>query len=736
MSWTLLIGLAIALTVAFLALAFRRSELLRLEEHVEELATARQRGTRRARLQYPHIDLSRCMGCGTCAKVCPEGEVLRLIHGQAIVVHGARCVGHGTCADECPTGAIVLTFADLESRRDLPVLNEEFEVPEAPGLFLGGEVTGFALIRTAIAHGTAIADEVTRRTDFDRDDGVLDLLVIGAGPAGLACALQSKKNGISCRVIEQETLGGTVSKYPRRKLVMVQPVELPLHGVLNRPTYYKEELIEIWGEVAAQHELDICTGVRFTGVARYEDGTFRVDTDQGAVRARHVALMLGRRGTPRKLGIPGEELPKVTYSLIDAQSYENRRVLVVGGGDSAVEAALALAEQEGNEVTLSYRSAAFSRIKAKNEERLQEAVAEERVAVVLNSQLESIAQDHVVLRVKNEDGDTRHSLPNDEVFVLAGGIPPFELLQQCGVSFDPTRRAVAPPPVEQGTGLIRALGSALALTVMTVGWLLFNSHYYMKPPDLRPLETGHSWLKPSGTLGLALGVGAVVLVLVNLAYLLRRYNWMGFRWGTLKTWMTSHIVTGVFALLCALVHGAMAPMDTLGTRALWAMAVLVASGGIGRYLYSFVPRAANGRELELDELRGDLSKIAGELERENRDFGEHVRDEIQALVSRSDGQRTLPQRLGGLIGASGRLRRLLRRLRTEGLERGLAPDQIDRLLSIARRAHRTASMASHFEDARAVVGTWRWLHRWSAAFLVLVVAIHILVAIRYGGVFS
>ncbi|NOT31681.1 MAG: NAD(P)-binding domain-containing protein, partial [Planctomycetes bacterium] len=300
MSWTLLVALVLALFFAVLVTLFRRVELRRLEQQIGELHAAREKGTRKARLAYPHVDLSQCLGCGACVRACPEEGVLALIHGQALVVHGARCVGHGLCASACPTGAIALTFGELETRRDLPALDERLEVASTPGLFLGGEVTGYALIRTAIAHGTAIADEVARRAAEGAKAAppVFDLCIVGAGPAGFACALEAKARGLAFVVLEQDTLGGTVARYPREKLVMTQPVELPLFGRLDQSSYLKEELMEIWERVAREQALPIHEGVRFTGLARGADGDFVVESDKGRVRARHVALMIGRRGTP------------------------------------------------------------------------------------------------------------------------------------------------------------------------------------------------------------------------------------------------------------------------------------------------------------------------------------------------------------------------------------------------------------------------------------------------------
>lgn len=319
MSWTILIGLVIVLSLAVSVGAYRRIDLARMSRSVEGLAVARERGSRQARLQYPHVDLSRCLGCGTCIQACPENGVLELIHGQAIVVHGAQCVGHGLCAAECPTGAIQVVLGDVEKRRDIPALTDGFEVPRSPGLFLAGEVTGYALIRTALQHGAMIAGEVARRVHTKTNgqnvkngsEDLWDLCIVGAGPAGLACSLEAKAQGLRFVTIDQDSLGGTVAKYPRRKLVMTQPVQLPIYGKLGKTSYEKEELIEIWKRVADEQELPIWTGVRFEGVERKKDGSFEVRTSSGPVYAKNVCLALGRRGTPRTLGVPGEDLPKV-----------------------------------------------------------------------------------------------------------------------------------------------------------------------------------------------------------------------------------------------------------------------------------------------------------------------------------------------------------------------------------------------------------------------------------------
>ncbi len=690
MGWLLLPAMIAILSMAIAMLALRRAQLRRMSASLTQLAEAKAKGNHRARLQYPNIDLSRCIGCGTCVKACPEDGVLDLIHGQAVVIHGGRCVGHGLCAAACPVGAIDLTLGDVKDRRDIPAVTNQFEVVNAPGLFLAGEVTGYALIRTAISHGTAIVEEVAKRlsarTSGSTDDRLLDLCIVGAGPAGVAASLQAKLRGLDFVTLEQEVLGGTVTSYPRRKLVMTQPVELPLHGRLKRTSYQKEELVELWNDLAAKHELPVHTGEELIGVEKIDDESFVVKTRRGEHRARFVCLALGRRGTPRKLGVPGEQLAKVAYSLIDAQSYQNRRILVVGGGDSAIEAALGLAEQTGNQVTLSYRKSAFSRIKARNEGRLLEALQASQLQCVIPSQLREITPTSVYLEVERKDGTSSEiCLDNDEVFIMAGGIPPFELLEKCGVSFDPADRIATPPLAERGTGLLGALASALVLTLAVLVWVLVFKQYYWVSQSLRPLSQLHDMLRPSSPFGLASGILAVGLIALNLCYLLRR-NWFDWIPGSLTGWMTSHVITGILILLLVLLHSAMSPRQTVGGHALAALVFLVITGAIGRYFYSFVPRAANGKELALEELNDQLATESSEWDRCGRAFGDETRQEIRELVSAGRWNGGFIERLVTLLCTQSSVKATYRRLRDQGHERGLSDDQVDRLLALAQRA--------------------------------------------------
>lgn len=737
MTWTLLVALALALAVAALAALARGAELRRMERGVRAREKAVETGAHEAQLSEPVIDLSRCLGCGACIDACPESNVLELVHGQAVVVSGARCVGHAACERECPTGAITVTIAKLSERRDVPALEPSLEAVGAPGLFLAGEVTAHALIKTAIEHGAQVAREVASRcaspaSALPSGDAPLDLCIVGAGPAGLACALEAKKRGLRFVVVDQASeVGGTVAKYPRRKLVITQPVELPLYGALKETSYTKEELIALWQSIARQHELPIRTGCTLESLQRYDDG-FVLATSGGELRARHVCMAVGRRGAPNKLGVAGEELEKVAYGLLDAHSYAGRRVLVVGGGDSAVEAAVALAEQPGAQVTLSYRRGAFFRLRGRNEQRLAQAVDSGHLQVLFESDVRAIAPEQVELEVRKPGGPERVQLANDDVFVLAGGAPPFPLLERAGVSFDPALRAPRVAAPAQGPGLTSALAIGAALTLATLAWVLLHFDYYSAAAELRALDERHAWLRPGRGLGLALGIGATALIGVNLLYLARRAQRWGITFGSLKAWMTSHIATGVLALLCALVHAGMTSRDSVGGHSLWALAALLGTGAIGRYFYAWVPRAANGRELELDEVRAELASLSEQWGAEQREFVERVRVELAELVNARQWRSSFIGRVAALVLGQRDLQRRLAKLALEGRAQGLSGQRVDATLALARRAHKSALAAAHFEDLRALLGTWRYLHRWVAVLMLVLLAAHVGYALIYG----
>ena len=376
---------------------------------------------------HPVIDPNRCIGSGGCAKACPE-SALGIIHGKAQLVDPSVCIGHGACAAACPLEAITLVFGTERRGIDIPYIKPNFE-SNVPGLFIAGELGGMGLIRKAAEQGRQAIGSIG---GIARGGADLDVVIVGAGPAGIAAGLGAIQRKLKYVMIEQEdALGGTVYHYPRHKIAMTAPVKLPLIGKVKMREITKEALLDFWQGVVNKTGLKIRFNERMKAIKRSSRG-FVVETTRGAYTAGAVLLAIGRRGTPRKLGVPGEELPKVVYRLLDTDQYRGKRVLVVGGGDSAVEAALALAAEPRVEVKLSYRGSALSRIKLKNRKRLEEALAKRRVELLLGSNIQSINPASVSLSA----GDRNFDVRNDSVIVCAGGELPTELLKQVGIEFE------------------------------------------------------------------------------------------------------------------------------------------------------------------------------------------------------------------------------------------------------------------------------------------------------------
>src|SRR6476620_9528571 len=376
---------------AALTLFFLRNYFKGLKKRDAQARAAAEKGklfSEGPKAQHPHIDNAYCIGCATCTTVCPEGDVLAMLGGKAVIVNGYKCIGHSLCADACPVGAITMVMASPSMGGDMPTLSGEFETT-VPNLFIGGELGGLALIKNAVNQGRDCVDTIlnrfvargTARTVPD----IYDVLIIGAGPAGIAASLRAIQHKLKYLTLERDEIGGTVAKYPRQKLVMTSPVEFPMYGKFKKTELSKENLLAFWDKVLHRSDFNAVTGEKVDDIRKGADGIFTVMTPNTQYRARAVILALGRNGTPRKLGVRGEELPKVMYRLIEADHYINKRILVVGGGDSAVEAAMGLAHQQGNQVTLSYRKESFIRLKERNAKRIQDCIHSGKVKVLFNS---------------------------------------------------------------------------------------------------------------------------------------------------------------------------------------------------------------------------------------------------------------------------------------------------------------------------------------------------------------
>jgi thioredoxin reductase/ferredoxin len=378
---------------------------------------------------HPVIDPIRCLGCGACVKACPEQpehHVLGVIEGKAHLISPTDCIGHGACKAACPVDAISLVFGTETRGVDLPVLNPSFE-SNVPGLYIAGELGGMGLIRNALTQGHQAVESIAkanRRAPGQR----LDVLIVGSGPAGMAASLTAKSLNLTYRTIEQESLGGCVYKYPRGKMVMTAPVTLPLVGKLHFRHTSKEHLLGVWTEIMQKEQLRIQCNERVENIEQEGDG-FVVRTSKAAYRASSVLLAIGRRGTPRKLAVPGEDLPKVVYRLIDPDQYIGQEVLVVGGGDSALEAAASIAEVSGTQVTLSYRGDAFGRAKPKNRQRVAQAADRGNLKLLLSSTVSHIHPDLVIL----EHAGKQVEIANKAVIVSAGGVLPNEFLNKVGI---------------------------------------------------------------------------------------------------------------------------------------------------------------------------------------------------------------------------------------------------------------------------------------------------------------
>lgn len=420
------IYLYLAIILIILGLYIRRQ--LRIHNtNAAEFEEIEKSGLNEPPSLHPVIDPVRCFGSGACARACPE-EALGIVNGKAVLKNAAACIGHGACLAACPVEAIKLVFGTAKRGIDIPNITPEFE-SNVPGIFIAGELGGMGLIRKAAEQGRQAIASIRKKK---RDKADFDVIIVGCGPAGLSAGLSSIHHNLRYKLIEQEdSLGGSVYHYPRGKVAMTAPFELDLIGKVNFGEVEKETLLKFWLDVVKKTGLQIAFKERMEAVEQI-DGQFVVRTNRGNYRAGAVLLTMGRRGTPRKLEVPGEETAKVTYRLIDPEQYQGMAVLVVGGGDSALEAAIAISEQTSTRVILSYRSASFSRVKEKNRLRLTQQEKANRLRVLLSSKVNAIHERDVEI----EHDGALHRYPNDAVIICAGGQLPTPLLQKIGIQFE------------------------------------------------------------------------------------------------------------------------------------------------------------------------------------------------------------------------------------------------------------------------------------------------------------
>lgn len=394
------------------------------------MKTATEEGLIEPPTLHPEIDHKLCIGCTNCVAACPEQgahQVLGMIRKKAHLVGPSNCIGHGACKAVCPVNAITLVFGTSRRGIDIPLVEPDFQT-NVPGVFIAGELGGMGLIRNAIEQGRQAMDSI-RKLLAAPHENQLDVVIVGAGPAGLCATLAAAEAKLNYATIEQEELGGTVAHFPRRKLVMTQPAVLPIVGKMKFKEVQKETLIEYWRNVEQSTGIAINYNENVEAVEAAPNGGFVVRTSKRNYNTRAVLLTIGRRGSPRKLGVPGEEMDKVVYRVIDPQQYRDQKVLVVGGGDSALEAATSIAAEAGTTVTLSYRSDGFSRAKPKNRRLVDEMAEAGRLRVLFSSNVKAIHKGSVDIAVQ----DSLETIDNDAIVISAGGILPSAFLRTIGI---------------------------------------------------------------------------------------------------------------------------------------------------------------------------------------------------------------------------------------------------------------------------------------------------------------
>jgi thioredoxin reductase (NADPH) len=381
------------------------------------------------------INDDRCTGCDACVAVCPT-NVLDLVANKSRVLRFQDCIQCEACMFACPTEALVM-FPEGSTPPPLkvPEIDENFQTI-VPGQYLIGEVAGKPLVKSAANLGRAVVEHMMmtglRSGAIGRSDTIVDVAIIGSGPGGLSAALSCIQKGLSYVILEKEQMiASTIARYPKGKLVMAEPYDTANLSFLPVFDSAKEQLLPIWNELIERVGMRINKGESVETIARAADGAFEIRSTVNVYRAQRVVLSIGTRGKPRTLQVQGENLPKIYNLLEDPDEWRGKSVLVVGGGDSAVEAAVALADA-GAKVMISYRGKGFNRAAPKNKQTIEQYASEGRLKAKLGSQILQFEDDSVTLALA--DGSQKR-YPNDAAFVLIGADPPIAWLEKMGIRF-------------------------------------------------------------------------------------------------------------------------------------------------------------------------------------------------------------------------------------------------------------------------------------------------------------
>ncbi len=716
-------------------LLFRRARARRARRDARVFAVAQTEGVHLPASLHPVIDPDICIGSLSCIKACPEGDILGVVDGVAKLIIGANCIGHGRCVVECPVDAIKLVIGSSERGVDLPQVDTHFQ-SSRPGVHIVGELGGMGLIKNAVRQGLQAAAFLGRQLDAKRaaaGGDACDVAIVGAGPAGIATAVGLRAAGVSFRILEQGAFGGTIAHYPRHKVVMSERVEMPLVGSFGKPLVTKEELLDTFQRIAKKVKLTIEEGVKVEGIEG-DDGAFEVLTNKGPVLAKKVVLAIGRRGSPRKLGVPGEDLDRVTYNLVDAEQYAGCKVVVVGGGDSALEAAMALAERGDVEVIVVHRTASFDRCRAANRQRAMAMIEQKKIVAFFSATVARIEKDTITILY-----DARKlRFANDYVIACLGGELPATFLENAGVEMirhegmDTIESpALAPRRTKDGAPQRTYLGVGLALIGATVllGLAWVGSDYYVLGRSARARSPLHDFLRSSGPWGHGVGIVATLFMMSNFLYPLRK------RWSALKgtapirSWLTFHIFVGIMSPLTIAFHAAFQSRNQLATATFVSLCVVVATGLVGRFIYGLVPSTGD-TAIELSVVRGQLERAQARLGPVGE--GAQADDPIARLIARIAVD---PARRGALLahllamplaGLVARLR--LWRARGAFADRESYLDFRETYLA-TRRLH---TQVSFYGGLKRFLSGWRVFHVVLSIFLVVIIAVHIGLSVYLG----
>jgi thioredoxin reductase/ferredoxin len=650
------------------------------------------------------------------------------------LVNASSCIGHGRCAAECPVDAIKLVFGSAERGVDLPEIDSSFETSR-PGVYIVGELGGMGLIKNALTQGLQVAARL-RATLGARarqgDSEIVDLAIVGAGPAGIATAAGARTAGLSYVLLEQETVGGAIAHYPRQKVVMTETVNLPFHGRFGRPWMAKEDLLAALGRVIADAHIQVHEHAKVLSVVGQPDD-FLVTSSRGVLRARRVVLAIGRRGTPRPLAVPGDDLPKVTYRLVEPSQYHGKRVLVVGGGDSALEAAATLAEESSAEVGLVHRGAQFARGRAFNKQRIETLRATGRVRVFMSTEIESVEPNAATL----VDAGGVRTVPNDFIIACLGGELPTEFLQTMGVAI---RRHRGDKPMGNPSltgGKDAPDGERLAATTLAIvgaAILIFlavaGGRYYVLPDVLRYRSPQHSLLKASGLWGHGIGILATGVMLLNFIYPVRKRARRLKRRGPIAPWLRFHVFVGLLTPAAILFHSAFRWGNPLATATYISLVVVVVTGIVGRFIYGFFRVDAEDSKVAA-ELRDRLEPVLAALRSLPAPDAAWA-DGLAQLSALSEGSEALPASILAVFlrlpADEGRLRRAIRHLESGFVDRRAYPAFRAQLLRLRR-----LDVKLHFHRGfKRLMRGWRILHVVLSVVLLGLIGAHIWISLRVG----